>query len=450
MTAPPPLANLLHGLAGSGREGTLSVRDGERRIDLYVSRGGMKLVSGGRRRGVRIGEVLLKSGKISQRQLDLVLERQLKSNLRFGELLYLMAQITEDEIRQSIRARIQEEILDLFLLGGAECVFVEGPPPQELFDEDGPSTEHPYPIQPILEEGSRRALEWETFCAKVPRADLALSKAPPNPGKSELPLDDRTLQIIELCDGRRGIEQVCEVSPKFRFETLKAIAYLVSVGRIIPGGRVVAVATPTEQLKRDSFGQGPATAAAPAAAPGAPETFAAHPASRQTAPPPQTRFGLESVPDVDWEEEKRASRSPEPASEAKGKHGTSAAKPGTSPAKPGTSAAKPGTSAAKPTAFSDGPTFEPQPDTNPASSPGFLKKEETSRLMARNAAQAISHRPPSLLPPEPRHRARARWGWLAAAILFAAGAGAATWELLARDRFTAVDERARTSEPAEA
>ena len=39
------------------------------------------------------------------------------------------------------------------------------------------------------------------------------SQAPPSPGKSELPLDDRTLQIVELCDGRRGVEQVVEVSP---------------------------------------------------------------------------------------------------------------------------------------------------------------------------------------------------------------------------------------------
>ncbi|MEK7465805.1 MAG: PQQ-binding-like beta-propeller repeat protein [Planctomycetota bacterium] len=425
MTAPPPLATLLHGLAESGREGTLTVRDGERRVDLYAARSGVRLVASGQRRGVRIGQVLLKAGKISQRQLDLVLERQLKSNLRFGELLYLMAQITEDEIRQAIRSQIQEEILDLFLLTEAQSSFVEGPPPQELFEEAGPVTEHPFPIPPLLEEGSRRASEWEAFGTRVPRADLALSKAPPNPGKSELPLDDRTLQIIELCDGRRGVEQVVEVSPKFRFETLKAISYLVSVGRILPGGRVVAVATPTEQLKRDFLGAGPAPA--PALSPGAPESLASSPAPKpaQLPPQPMTRFGLESVPDVDWEEEKRTSRAP-------------GAEPESRQATP------------KPAAFTDGPTFEPKPDTNPASPPGFLKKEETSRLMARNAAQAIAHRPPPLLPPEPRPRARARWGWLAAAVLFAALAGAATWEFLARHRFTAVDEQARASRPAEA
>lgn len=428
MNAPSPLLQTLRGLAETGREGTLTVRSGgDSHVDLYVGNGGLRLVASGHRKGVRIGEVLLKAGKISQRQLDLVLERQQKSNLRFGELLYLMCQITEDEIRQAIRTRIQEEILDLFLLDRAECSFKEGPPPQSLFDEHGPSDDHPLPIPPILEEGTRRMAEWEAFGRRVPPPDQALSKAPPSPGKSELPLDDRTLQIVELCDGRRGVEQVVEVSPKFRFETLKAISYLVSVGRIQPGGRVVAVATPTEMLNRDQLGLGPdalsvaAPGEAPEAAPPPPK-----PPTRLAAPSP-TRFGLDSVPDVDWEEEKKASRAPAAAEK-----------------RPGTSAAKPAA------AFADGPTFDPKPDPNPALPPGYLKKEETSRLMARNAAQAIAHRPPPLPPPTIQHRSRARWGWFAAGFLFVVLAGAGTWEGLARARFGVVDATARGSRPAEA
>ncbi len=430
MNAPSPLLQTLRSLAETGREGTLTVRSaGGGHVDLYVGNGGLRLVASGNRRGVRIGEVLLKAGKISQRQLDLVLERQQKSNLRFGELLYLMCQITEDEIRQSIRTRIQEEILDLFLLDRAECSFKEGPPPQSLFDEHGPMDDHPLSIPPIIEEGMRRMSEWEAFGRRVPPPDQALSKAPPSPGKSELPLDDRTLQIVELCDGRRGVEQVVEVSPKFRFETLKAISYLVSVGRIQPGGRVVAVATPTEMLNRDQLGLGPdaLAVAAPGDAPeAAPPPPTPKPATRGAVPSP-TRFGLDSVPDVDWEEEKKASRAPVAAEK-----------------RPGTSGAKPAA------AFADGPTFEPKPDPNPALPPGYLKKEETSRLMARNAAQAIAHRPPPLPPPTIQRRSRARWGWLVAGFLFVVLAGAGVWEGLARARFGVVDATARGSKPAEA
>ncbi len=430
MNAPPPLLQTLRDLAQSGREGTLTVRSGgDNRMDLYVGRGGLLLLASGRRRGVRIGEVLLKAGKISQRQLDLVLERQQKSNLRFGELLYLMCQITEDEIRQAIRTRIQEEILDLFLVEGAETSFSEGPRPPTLFDESGPSDDHPLPIAPILEEAARRIADWQAFGRRVPPPDVALTKAPPAPGKSELPLDDRTLQIMELCDGRRGVEQVAEVSPKFRFETLKAIAYLVGVGRIQAGGRVVAVATPTEVLNRDALGLGPDApqVAVPGAAPeSAPPPPPAKPPTRIT-PAPTMRFGLDSVPEVDWEQEKKASRAP--AVEEK---------------KPGTSAARPAT------AFSDGPTFEPKPDPNPAPPPGFLKKEETSRLMARNAAQAIAQRPPPLPPPTVHRSRRARWGWLAAGVLFVVLAGAGTYEGLARRSFAGFDSRARAAAPAEA
>lgn len=428
MSSLTTLLQTLRSVADSGREGLLAVRPaGGGHVELYAGRGGLRLVSSGRRRGVRIGEVLLRAGVISQRQLDLVLERQQKSNLRFGELLYLMCQITEDEIRQAIRTQIQEEILDLAVLDDAACTFAEGPPPQTLFEADGPASDRPLPIAPILEEAARRLAEREAWGHRVPRPDEALSKAPPVPGKSELPLDDRTLQIVELCDGRRGVEQVVQVSPKFRFETLKALAYLAGVGRVQAGGRVVAGATPTEMLNRESLGSGPDAAAM--SAPGeAPEAVAT--VTKPSAASPSTRFGLDSVPDVDWQGAKKGSRPPAVEGEA-----------------------RPGTSAARPAAgFSDGPTYEPKPDTNPAPAPppGYLKKEETSRLMTRNAAQAIAHRPPLLPPPEVRRRSTARVAWLLAGLLFAALAGAGTWEGLARRRFAAVDAAARTAEPAEA
>ncbi|MCE9581690.1 MAG: PQQ-binding-like beta-propeller repeat protein [Planctomycetes bacterium] len=424
MTASSSLSSTLRGLADDGREGTLTVREGDQRVTLYVARTGIRLVSSGPRRGVRIGEVLLKAGKISQRQMDLVLERQQKSNLRFGELLYLMCQITEDEIRQAVRTRIQEEILDLYLLEGASMDFLEGPPPQDLFETDGPKLEHPFPIPPIIEEGDRRRADWELFRVKLPPRETALSKAPPNPGKSELPLDDRTLQMIELCDGRRGTEQVVEASPKFRFDTLKALAYLISVGRVAVGGRVVAGATPTEMLKQPFLGTGPEAAVA---APGFNPESAPAPAAR-SAPASPTRFGLDSVPEVDWEEEKRTSRTP-------------ASKGDTS------KQATP-----RPPKQLDVPTFELRADPNPPSAPppGYLRKEETSRLMARNAAQAVAHRPPPLPPPEPRRRSKARYGWAAAVILLLLLGGAAAWEFTARSKFHEVDSRARTAPAAEA
>lgn len=424
MTASSSLSSTLRALADGSREGTLTVREGEARVDLFVARTGLRLVSSGPRRGVRIGEVLLKAGKISQRQMDLVLERQQKSNLRFGELLYLMCQITEDEIRQAVRTRIQEEILDLFLLEAPSANFVEGPPPQDLFETDGPKLEHPFPILPIVEEGERRRGDWETFRFRIPVRETALTKAPPNPGKSELPLDDRTLQMIELCDGRRGVEQVVEASPKFRFETLKALAYLIGVGRVAAAGRVVAGATPTELLKQPLLGTGPEAAVF---APGSFPEAAPTPEVRVTPASP-TRFGLDSVPDVDWEAEKRASRAPATKGDT-----AKAVTP-------------------RPPRHSDVPTFELRADPNPPSAPppGYLKKEETSRMMARNAAQAVAHRPPPLPPPEPRRRSRARYGWSAAAIMLLLVVGAAAWELTARSKFRDMDEQARGVPPAEA
>ncbi|NUN51113.1 MAG: hypothetical protein HUU15_20095, partial [Candidatus Brocadiae bacterium] len=268
MATAEELPALLAALLREGREGSLIVSDGESRKSIYLSPTGVRLLSSGKRRGVRIGEVLLKTGKITPRQLELVLEKQQKSNLRFGELLYLMCMITEDDIKQAVRTQIEEEIYDLFMWAGAKVEFREGPPPQELTDPEAPITNLTFHVSTLLEESGRRMEEYGKWRHKLPGPEVALAKLPPQPGRSELPLDDRSIQVLELCDGRRGVEQVVDSSPMFRYETLRTLALLISTGRCASGGRVMSVGMPTPEAMSSSMvaaaAAGPAAGTAPA------------------------------------------------------------------------------------------------------------------------------------------------------------------------------------------
>jgi outer membrane protein assembly factor BamB len=251
------------------------VTDAETRRAVYLSHTGVRLLTSGRRKGARIGEVLLKTGKISQKQLDLVLEKQTKSNLRFGELLYLMCMITEEDIKRAVKTQIEEEIYDLFTWEGSSAEFVEGAPPPELRDPEAGVTNLSFPVAEMLEEAARRVQEWEAFRSKLPAKGKTLLKQPPPQGRSEAPFNDRMTALLELLDGRRTMEQILEASPMFRFETLRALAYFVSTQRAIE-------ATPSDTALRAS--------AAPAVrAPG-----------DAPAREPSQRFSLDQVPDVDW------------------------------------------------------------------------------------------------------------------------------------------------------
>lgn len=459
------LYNILSDLRTTGREGTVVVSDGESRKSIYFSRTGVRLLTSGKRRGVRIGEVLLKTGKISQRQLDMVLEKQQKSNLRFGELLYLMCMITEEDIKKAVRVQIEEEIYDLFTWEGQDIRFQEGPPPQELLDPDSHVTNLTFHVGALLDEATRRVKEWEGFKAKLPGPGMTLAKSAPVPGRSEAPLDDRSLSLLEVCDGRRPLEQILESSPMFRFDTLKALAFLSGAGRV-QAVRPTSSPAPGGAMK---FDRAPSTGSATPGAMRMPTTGTPTPGGLRAATTGSPTPGAMRTPSTGSPTPgARPPITPSPVPSAAPQPPPAPPRPPAAapPALPGKTmkfgpVVSPGELVGRETKepsqrfsleqvpdvdWKGGPKDrqadeppEPKPMTGPVKKP-FLK-EETSRLMARSAAKAVHEKlaPPPAAPPAPGGKA----GWIAAAVLLLVLGGAAGFEGAARSKFGEADSKAR-------
>ena len=77
------LAEVFQMLSASGREGTLTVASGQRKIHIWFGKGKIRLLREGGVSHTALGKILLRSGRIKPEHLTIALEEQKKS----GKLL---------------------------------------------------------------------------------------------------------------------------------------------------------------------------------------------------------------------------------------------------------------------------------------------------------------------------------------------------------------------------
>ena len=217
------LADIFQTLSNSQKEGTLVVGDGESRKCIYFGTEGLSLLSFGSRKGLRIGDLLLKKGKISPDQLKGLLTAQKGSGKRLGELIVERGFATDQEISELIRTQIEDEIFDLFSWKKASFEFIDGPPAPELKDADRPVTSLKFDVNSLLFEASRRIDEWNLINQAIPNANMifVLTEAGEEIVKGS---EDASIAVIgALADATRTVDQIVEESGLSRFQACKAL-----------------------------------------------------------------------------------------------------------------------------------------------------------------------------------------------------------------------------------
>ena len=125
------LAEVFQMISLSQKEGTLVVEDRESRKCIYFGSQGVQLLSTGSRKGMRIGDMLVRSGKITDSDLADALENAKIQKRRIGEILVENGLVKNQDIEELVRTQVEEEIYDLFLWRRATFEFIEGPPSTE-------------------------------------------------------------------------------------------------------------------------------------------------------------------------------------------------------------------------------------------------------------------------------------------------------------------------------
>src|SRR5579862_3181474 len=227
------LGEVFQMISMSQKEGTLIVQDTESRKCVFFGATGVQLLSSGRRKGMKIGDMLLRAGKVTEAQLEDALENGRIQRKMVGEVLVESGVVTQEEIQRIIREQIEEEIYDLFLWKKANFEFVEGPASDELKDPEAQVTKLSFDVNGLLLEAVRRADEWAVINQTVPSIDSIFTFV----SESDRHEEDKTSQdlakrVYRLVDGRIPISEIVENTGISKFEACKVLVDLYNRGRV--------------------------------------------------------------------------------------------------------------------------------------------------------------------------------------------------------------------------
>lgn len=226
------IADLLQYLSQNTKEGALAIWMGEQRKTIFISPNGMRLLRTTSRRTNSLGEILIRTRKITREQLDQFLDMQKRTGKKLGEIVGKLGIVTKRDIDQALKEQVAEEIFDLFSWPTAQFEFVEGAP---AVQPDTPLADHVIDSSPgaIMLEAARRNDELQLIM-KVIRDEKQI------PMKTTKPFDagaigenaDMLKAVYAQVTGRYPVEEVTRRSLYPRFDALRALYLLATNGYV--------------------------------------------------------------------------------------------------------------------------------------------------------------------------------------------------------------------------
>jgi hypothetical protein len=177
----------------------------------------------------RLGDLLVRSGKIGDADLSRAQEMQQRGDRRrLGEILVDIGSITARELERQVRQQVEEVVFEMMSWREGYFSFVEGPLPAV----GGDSTLR-LPTEALLMEGARRIDEWSRIESKIPHLDV-VPALPPAEQATDGMLDllPSEWAVLAAIDGERSIRTIAAELGQSEFEVAKIMFGLSSAGTV--------------------------------------------------------------------------------------------------------------------------------------------------------------------------------------------------------------------------
>jgi hypothetical protein len=208
----------------------------------------------------RLGRVMVKTGRITNEQLEKALQIQRNTLQRLGTILVQNAIVAHEELREALQVQVLQTIYRLFRWKDGDYQFS-----QESSIEYDRDYVTPITAESILMEGARMIDEWPIIERKIRSYEVVYRKTPirqvievaeAEDDEDEVDFDfgpgEATMAgkatavahphaikisraegaIYELIDGRNSVAEIVERSRYHEFDTVKAIYELLSRGLV--------------------------------------------------------------------------------------------------------------------------------------------------------------------------------------------------------------------------
>ncbi len=206
------------------RTGCLALADRHNFGTIYFDDGRIVYAAIVNRRD-RLGDILLRSGRITQEVLQQAIARQDGNRGRkLGEILVDEGALRRDELESYMRLQIEEAVYFLFTWTSGTFNFEAGlqPEQQDFLVRINPEF--------LLLEGARRVDEWSLIEKKIPSFDLIFAIDPARIAQSTSDLSAEQQRLYPLLDGSRDVQALIDTSGLVDFEVGKALFGLITAG----------------------------------------------------------------------------------------------------------------------------------------------------------------------------------------------------------------------------
>jgi len=225
------LGEVFQSLAVNNHTGTLTIRapDGATKL-VFFENGEIKLVSHEAPVAPRIGEILVREGKLTPEQLVVALKAQRTGGTMLGKVLVDEGLVSEEDLLEALRNKVLEEIYDLFLWKKGEFEFELNHCPEEMFDALLRSVDLTISPNGVIMEGLRRLDEWGMIGSQI----RTFHEIYATTGKNPLEEGSTEADVHALIDGKTTVADACNEFSGTRFECCKAIYDLLTTRAIRP------------------------------------------------------------------------------------------------------------------------------------------------------------------------------------------------------------------------
>src|SRR6476660_847049 len=206
------------------RTGCLALADQHNFGTIYLDEGQIVYASIVNRRD-RLGDILVRKGRITREQLQQAIEAQQDDRQhRLGEILVGLGLLARTELEEYMQLQLEEAVYYLFTWTSGTFNFEAGVRPER---EDFLVRISP---EALLLEGARRVDEWSLIEKKIPSFDLIFSIDQQHIQQSAPTLSAEQQRLLPLLDGTRDVRQVIEEAGLVEFEVGKALFGLITAG----------------------------------------------------------------------------------------------------------------------------------------------------------------------------------------------------------------------------
>lgn len=236
------VTDLFQALGPQKKTGTLTIESKDDRIVLSFF-GGQIVSADSAARSLedRVGNLLVRAGKLAPEMLARALEAQKETRARLGALLVRERLVSPDDLEEALRLQTSRIALAAFQWTEGRFRFT----PQAVISYDAPHVS-PVSTDAILAEAVQFLEEWPRLGRKVPSRDmvyrrvegvenLRLVAAPEKGAESVLQVSRREAETWKWIDGRRPVAEILERAFLSDLDVYRGLADLLDRNLIVEG-----------------------------------------------------------------------------------------------------------------------------------------------------------------------------------------------------------------------